>query len=100
MSQAKKMNDCFDQELSPLCDDVIARIDALGVNAFQAVTLGARAIARIAVGLRISVAQAADGGRALTPAEREELMEFLIENQRKSDAALMAAIERKDASIQ
>jgi hypothetical protein len=93
-----KMNGHFEQ-LSPLADDVVSRIDSLGLTAFEAVMLGARAITRIAVGLRISVAQAADGGRALTPEEREQLMELLIDSQRKSDAALLAALERKDASI-
>jgi hypothetical protein len=95
----EKINGHFEQ-LSPLADDVVSRIDSFGLSAFEAVWLGARAITRIAVGLRLSVAQAADGGRALTPEEREELMELLVDNQRKSDATLMAALERHGSTVQ
>lgn len=94
-----KVNTCIEQ-LSPLLDNIISRIDSFGLPAFEVVNLSAQAMLRIAVGTQISVAQAADGGRALTPEEREQLMDLLIDSKRKSDAALMAALERHGAKVQ
>jgi hypothetical protein len=92
--------DAYFAQLSPLLDDIIARIDTFGLPAIETVRLSAQAMLRIAIGTQISVAQAADGGRALTPEEREQLMDLLIDSKRKSDAALMAAIERHEKQVQ
>lgn len=94
-----KLTEHLDQ-LSPLLDSVIARIDSFGLPAFEVVNLSAQAMLRIAIGTQISVAQAADGGRALTPEERDQLMDLLIDSKRKSDAALMAALDRHGARVQ
>ena len=87
-------------QLSPLLDDIVARIDSFGLPAFEVANLSAQAMLRIAIGTQISVAQASDGGRALTPEEREQLMDLLIDSKRKSDASLMAALERHGAQVQ
>lgn len=86
-------------QLSPLLDDVISRIDSFGLPAIDLVYLSAEALLRIAIGVELLVAQAADGGRALTVKEREELMALILE-KRSSDSEIMAALERHGARVQ
>lgn len=87
------------ENLSPLLDDVIARIGALKLCPYKAATLSAWAVARIAIGTRIGIADSQIKGEQLSAEERQHLMDMLADNMRKSDAALMAAVERHFATI-
>lgn len=94
-----EIESCLGQ-LSPLLDDIVARIDSYGLSSFEQAALITLAISRISVGTRISIAQASDGGRALTPDEREELMVLLMISMRQIDASLLATIERQGGMVE
>lgn len=92
------LDDHFKQ-MSPLIDDIVSRIGALKLCPYKAATLSAWAVARIAIGTRIAIADSQINGEKLSADERQQLMEMLADNMRKSDAALMAVVERHFATI-
>ncbi len=92
-------DDDFSQ-IAPLIDDVVSRIGALKLCPFKTAWLSAQAMTRIAIGTRVVMADAQIKGDALTPEERSDLMDKLADNLRKSDAALMAMMERNGATVQ
>ncbi len=48
--------DAHFENLSPLLDDIVARIGSLNLCAYETATLSAWAVARIAIGTRIVIA--------------------------------------------
>ncbi len=100
MSNHKADTDQHFEQISPLIDDVVSRIGALNLCPFKTAWLSAQAMTRIAIGTRIIMADAQIKGDDLTPEERSDLMDKLADNLRKSDAALMAMMERNGAIVQ
>lgn len=87
------------EQFTPLLDDVISRIGGLNLCPFQTAYLAAQAVARIAIGTRLVMADA-HAGLKLTPQERSELMDKIVDQMRKSNAALSAMGERYGETIQ
>lgn len=93
------LDDHFEQ-LSPLLDSVVSHIGALKLCPYKAAWLSAQAMMRIAIGTRVTIADQQIDGEPLSAEERQQLMDMLVDNMRKSDAALMAALERHGAALQ
>lgn len=92
--------DAHFENLSPLLDDIVARIGALKLCPFKTAWLSAQAMTRIAIGTRLVMADQHLGDGEMTPEERSDLMDKLADSLRKSDAALMAMMERSDREIE
>ncbi len=100
MTDTKSDTDPHFEQISPLIDDIISRIGALKLCPFKTALLSAQAMTRIAIGTRIVMADTQIKCDELTPEERSDLMDKLADNLRKSDAALMAMMERNGAVVQ
>lgn len=96
----KNALDAHCEQLSPLLDDVISRIGTLTLCPYKTAALSAWAMTRIALGTRLVMAESHAKGEQLSAEERQQLMDMLVDNLRKSDAALMAALERHTAVLQ
>ena len=93
------LDDHFTQ-LSPILDDVVARIGAARLCPYKAITLATWAMTRIAIGARLEAAKSDNPVDAISAEERQHLMEMLEDNMRQSNAAMMAVLERHGAILQ
>lgn len=86
-------------EIAAKIDDIIAGIAALKLCPFKTACLSAQVMTRFVIGTSVITADQQLGGEEMTPQERSELMDKIADSMRKSDAALMAAVERHFATI-